>query len=251
MDKFKRDLIEEEKRAFMGWDFSSLKGRMVEEKLPWDYREYVLHYLKPNDKLLDMGTGGGEFLMTLEHQFSNTSVTEGYEPNVELCQKNLVPLGITVKQVYDDLVLPYEDDSFDIVINRHESYDVQEVKRVLKNNGIFITQQVGGRNNYELAKSIIPSYNSSFYDYSLESEVRRFEDDGFVIVYKNEFFSESRFYDVGAFVYFAKIIEWEFPGFSVETHFTRLKEMKKEIEEVGYIRGVEHRFILVAKNMKN
>ena len=29
-----------------------------------------------------MGTGGGEFLLTLDHPFYNTVVTESYPPNV-------------------------------------------------------------------------------------------------------------------------------------------------------------------------
>lgn len=33
----------------------------MEEDLPWDYKEFISKYLKPNYKLLDMGTGGGEF----------------------------------------------------------------------------------------------------------------------------------------------------------------------------------------------
>ncbi|WP_365845908.1 hypothetical protein [Clostridium sp.] len=40
---------------------------------------------------------------------------------------------------------PFEDNTFDIVINRHESYCVSEVKRILKTDGIFIAQQVGGK----------------------------------------------------------------------------------------------------------
>ena len=38
-------------------------------------------------KLLDMETGGGEFLLSLNHSKHNTSAIEGYQPNVELCKK--------------------------------------------------------------------------------------------------------------------------------------------------------------------
>ncbi|MNJ78400.1 hypothetical protein D3C77_761450 [compost metagenome] len=33
------------------------------------------------------------------------------------------------------------------MINRHEAYSVQELNRILKPGGLFITQQVGGQNN--------------------------------------------------------------------------------------------------------
>ena len=137
---------EEAARGMTGWDFSHLEGRVVTEPLPWDYREKVRDFLKPGVRLLDLGTGGGELLMELGHPFSLTSVTEGWEPNYQLCLSRLAPLGVTVKK-YDSeegLPLPFPDDSFDLVLSRHESYDLGEVRRVLKKDGYFVTQQVGG-----------------------------------------------------------------------------------------------------------
>lgn len=44
------------------------------------------------------------------------------------------------------------------------------------------------------------------------------------------------FYDVGALVYFAKIIEWEFPGFSVDACFGNLCKLQKELDANGFIK---------------
>lgn len=53
-----------------GWDFSHIEGRYTEETdLPWDYRHIILNYLKPEMKLLDIDTGGGEFLLSLHHPY--------------------------------------------------------------------------------------------------------------------------------------------------------------------------------------
>ena len=69
-------------------DFSHIHGRYSEEKnLPWDFKTVINKYLKNNMKLLDMETGGGEFLLSLNHSKHNTSAIEGYQPNVELCKK--------------------------------------------------------------------------------------------------------------------------------------------------------------------
>ena len=70
--------------AFEGWDFSHLNGRWESSEPPWDYKAIIKSYLKETDKLLDMGTGGGEFLLTLEHPYENTYATEAYTPNFEL-----------------------------------------------------------------------------------------------------------------------------------------------------------------------
>ena len=62
----------EEKQAFIhGWDFSHINDRYSEEdELPWDYYDRIKHYLKDEMKLLDYDTGGGEFLLSLNHPFS-------------------------------------------------------------------------------------------------------------------------------------------------------------------------------------
>lgn len=56
-----------------GWDFSHIAGRYTEEMdLPWDYQHIILDRLKPEMKLLDVDTGGGEFLLSLHHPSSTT-----------------------------------------------------------------------------------------------------------------------------------------------------------------------------------
>jgi SAM-dependent methyltransferase len=239
----------EESYAFRGWDFSHIRGRWDSGSLPWDYSEILLSYLKNTDKLLDMGTGGGEFLLSLKHPYKLTTVTEAYPPNVEFCKKELEPLGITVVQVYGDNRLPFENKSFDIIINRHESFDPPEVYRILKSGGYFITQQVGGKNDNDLSHRLIDHFVPKFSGHSLKNNISLLENAGFEIIKSEEAFTPIRFFDVGALVYFAKIIAWEFPDFSVETSLDRLFECQKEIEEKGFIQGTEHRFIIVAKKL--
>ena len=59
-----------------------------------------------------------------------------------------------------------------------------------------------------------------------------------------------RFFDIGALVWFARVIEWEFPGFSVESHMKRLLLAQEQLERHGDIRGRTHRFIIVAQKSK-
>lgn len=237
----------EESNTFKGWDFSHLEGRWVDENLPWDYKAILNEYLKPNHKLLDMGTGGGEFLLSLNHTYENTSVTEKWEPNVNLCKNKLEPLGIEVKQVFNDSKLPFEDETFDIIINRHESFDIKEVRRILKVNGIFITQQVGGKNNEILSKALIKDFKPLFLENTLDNRLKELEDNKFDILYAKEYFPYLRFKDIGAIVYFAKIIEWEFPNFSVDNCFEELCKLNETLKEKGYIESFEHRFIIVCR----
>lgn len=240
----------EESMSFKGWDFSYLDNRWDEEKLPWSYEDILKKYLKAEYKLLDMGTGGGEFLLSLKHPYHKTSVTEMWEPNVKACKKKLSPLGIDVHQIYDDKELHFWDNSFDMIINRHESFDVKEVKRILKSSGIFITQQVGGRNNESLSNRLIKGFEPQFKNVDLNNRVKELEENSFGIIYKEEYFPYLRFYDVGAIVYFAKIIEWEFPKFTVNSCFSELCKFQEELKQKLYIESFEHRFIIVCKNIK-
>lgn len=138
--------------SFEGWDFSYLtrSGRMQEFPLTWNYANLVMDELEQAASLLDMGTGGGEFLSALPSRPAATFATEGYEPNVAIARRRLEPLGIHVERISEDDAIPYGDEQFELVINRHESYRPEEVKRVLKPGGLFLTQQVGGLNDREL-----------------------------------------------------------------------------------------------------
>ncbi len=247
--EIKQICLEEESKTFTGWDFSYLDGRLIEENLPWDYRARLKEFLKPYTKLLDMGTGGGEFLLSLEHNYNLTSVTEGWQPNYELCMKKLAPLGINVRFWEGGERLPFEDESFDLVINRHEYYDLSEVRRVLKKGGHFITQQVGSANGERLTKILAPDFEKDFYTFNLENEVPRFRQAGFKVVYKNQYYPSYKFMDIGALAYYARLIPWEFPGFSVEKNLPELIMIQKEIEERGCFDLTEHRFIIVSKKI--
>jgi SAM-dependent methyltransferase len=240
--------LSEEQHGFKGWDFSYISERTSEEPLPWNYDEIVRKHLNSNSLLLDMGTGGGEYLLSLNHPYCNTFATEAFPPNFELCQNKLKPLGIDVRQVFNDNLLPFEDQMFDIIINRHESFDVNEVYRLLKPGGLFITQQVGGLNNKEISKFLISDFKEIISsEHTLENNITLLKNRGLIILRSNEHFPKLKFFDVGALVYFAKIIEWEFPNFSVEDCFRQLCNLQLLIEQQGFIESIEHRFIIIAQ----
>ena len=118
---------------------------MEQEEFLWDYREEILRYLTPEMKILDIGTGGGEFLRALNHPCENTAATENYPPNVVLCREVLIPLGVDFRPGSGE-TLSFEDGSFDMVINRNGDFCAGKIYQVLKPGGLFITQQVGAEN---------------------------------------------------------------------------------------------------------
>lgn len=230
-----------------GWDFSHIDGRCVEEPLPWDYRQVIGEYLTPDMKLLDIDTGGGEFLLSLGHPYENTAATENFVPNVQLCKETLLPLGVDFQQADGNGELPYPNASFHMVIDRHGDFNPREIYRVLKPGGLFITQQVGAENDRELVSLLCGDLPLPFPEQYADKAGNACCNAGFSILRQEECFCPIRFYDVGALVWFARVIPWEFPDFSVDTHLSNLLKTQKILEETGYIEGNIHRFLLVAQ----
>lgn len=240
---------EEDIAHIHGWDFSHIHGRYEEEdKLPWDFRKVIQRYRRDSMQLLDMETGGGEFLRSLNHPAYNTAAIEAYAPNVALCKDVLLPLGIDFREADGEDPLPFSDGSFDIVTNRHGSYDVAELERVLKPGGLFVTQQVGAENDRELVRLLLPHIAEAPYPtHYLDVKAAELLAHGFEVLESGEAFQPIRFFDVGALVWFARIIEWEFPGFSVDSCLDRLFEAQELLERDGAIEGRIHRYYIVAK----
>lgn len=240
---------EEQCAHIHGWDFSHIEDRYAEVgDLPWDYRTLIAQYRSPDMALLDMDTGGGEFLLSLNHPHGRTAATESYPPNVDLCRRTLSPLGIDFRAANAEEVLPFEDRQFDLVLNRHGSFNPQEIHRVLKPGGLFITQQVGAENDRELVELLLPGQtNLPFPEQYLSVAADKFRAAGFEILASNECFRPIRFFDVGALVWFARIIEWEFPSFSVDACLNQLNRAQELVDKQGFVEGRTHRFFLVAR----
>lgn len=231
-----------------GWDFSHIHGRYEEENdMPWNYEKLVRSYLKSTLDIMDYDTGGGEFLLSLKHPYSKTSATEGYPPNVKLCEERLLPLGIDFRECHDPANIPFDAGVFDLILNRHGDFDAAEVFRLLRQSGVFITEQVGGNNDRDLVEMVLPGTAKPFPHLTLERQRENFEAAGFKIVKAEEAYRPIIFYDVGAFVWFARIIEWEFPGFSVDKCFEELLKMQELIEKDGKVEGTIHRYLIIAE----
>lgn len=74
---------------------------MDEDEPPWDFDAICRHALERADHVLDMGTGGGEQLLTIADFLpTDTVATEGWPPSVPVARAALAERGIPV-EVYD------------------------------------------------------------------------------------------------------------------------------------------------------
>ena len=243
-------LVAKADQPFSGWDFSYVSGaqREIESPLPWSYASLLLPYLWRVESMLDMGTGGGEFLSRLQPLPPRTAATEGYPPNVSVAQGRLEPLGVKVHEVVHDASLPFADNEFDLVINRHESYSATELARITRPGGHFITQQVGGETDNELNRGLGAPEMTEYLHWNLAYAVEELEGAGFAILHSVEAENFTRFYDIGAIVFYLQAIPWQVEDFSVDRYRDALLRMHHHIQTHGYIDIPGQRFIIIARN---
>jgi SAM-dependent methyltransferase len=197
--------------------------------------------------MLDLGTGGGEFLASLGSLPEDTHATEAYPPNQAIARAQLTPLGVTVHATRDEPELPFENGQFDLVINRHESYAPAEVHRILKPGGSFITQQVGGLDNLELNQALEDEVSFPFVKWSLAEALKGLYESDFRILKAEQAALRTSFRDIGAVVYYLKAIPWQVPGFNLQSHRERLLQLHNLIERQGEFITTAHRFLIIAQ----
>src|SRR5262245_25292353 len=142
--------------AFQGWDFTWLRDRSDDPRTPWRYAALAAEALERSVSALDVDTGGGEALAARAPFDGFVVATEGFPPNIPVAGANLKAVGVPlvgVESAPDNIDqeratpgetgshLPFRENSFDLVLNRHSSYWPGEVDRVLRPGGTYLTQQ--------------------------------------------------------------------------------------------------------------
>lgn len=240
--------VQEAERPFSGWDFSYVTGseRLQSGMLPWSYGTMARRLLNQTERMLDMGTGGGEMLSRLLPLPAYTCATEGYLPNIPIAEERLQPLGVKVLPVTDDSQLPFEDEEFDLILNRHESYEEQEVRRILSAGGLFLTQQVGWSDCREINDRLGIPMPVDYAGWELDRAVLQLEQCGFRILEQREAAPAQRFYDIGALVYYLKTIPWQVPDFKEQQFREQLMDIHMEMEQHGFWEVQQKRFVILA-----
>jgi SAM-dependent methyltransferase len=133
-----------------GWDFSAVRDER--DPVPWDYQPLVRCYLRPDSRVLDIGTGGGEqFLQIVPLIAAGTGVDASAA--MVATARSRTPAALAGKvsfAVMDAERLGLPDAGYDLVLNRHAPVYAAEIVRVLRPGGVFITQQVGGKNTQSI-----------------------------------------------------------------------------------------------------
>jgi SAM-dependent methyltransferase len=249
-------LAEAEAQPVEGWDFSWLGERAVSRGPAWDFDGLVARHARSVPDLLDLGTGGGEWLASLPKLPSRIVATEPWPPNVEIARRRLEPLGgevVAVEAAPDNVdqplglavpALPFDDESFSLVVSRHESYLAAEVARVLRPGGFFLTQQMGGDPNGFRAALGLPPVEPRIFGVELARE--QLEAAGLRVVAAESGSAATTFADAGAFAYWLRAIPWNVEGFSISAFRGELANLQERLEREGPLTIEEPAFVVEA-----
>lgn len=234
-----------------GWDFSWFVGRGTEERPSWGYSRMLVKRVAQASSVVDLQTGGGEVFAEVLAQIPDRpevlAATESYPPNVECARQSLQPFAVTVVDSADDADLPFTADSFDLVISRHPTVTLwEEIARVLRPGGAYLSQQVGAGSVRELTDFMMGPQPVDGAR-SPRRAVAVAEAAGLHVVDLRQQSLRMTFNDVGAVVHFLRKVIWIVPGFTVDQYRSRLAELHDRIQADGPFVAHAERYLIEAR----
>ena len=242
------ELVAEAERAPIGaWDFSWLDGRAVEERPSWRYFDRVVERVGGISTLLEVQAGTGSMVGNLPSVPPLTVATEGFPSSVAAARPRLLARGVHLVVTSRTVrALPFADNSFELVLSRHP-VDVwwHEIARVLQAGGTYFAQHVGPESLRSITEFLMgPVVDVSKRDPNVER--RAAQDAGLVVRPLRVERPATAFYDIGAVVYFLRLVPWIVPGFSVAAYRDRLRELHRVIERDGAFKTTASRMLVEA-----
>ena len=233
-----------------GWDFSSIRQERI--PAPWDYVNVVRKYLQPSDRVLDVGTGGGEIFFSLAPYCKEAVAIDQNPMMIETAERNKADGSIDNVSLLvmegDDLRFP--DGEFDVVLLKHLGVCVPEVLRVLRPGGYFITQTVGPRSSLKQLHGFgwtPESYGPDWWQ-TVDMLEEAFKAHGCQIIAKAEYDTPLWYKDVESLLFWIMSIPWP-ENVTLETHWEGINRV---IETCWTERGFEsneHRGLLIVRKV--
>jgi SAM-dependent methyltransferase len=231
-----------------GWDFS----RMSVERAPvtWEYLDIVSAFLQPTDVVLDIGTGGGERLLSLADRYRRAVGVDPDPDMVRVARENAARhTNVQFLPGSTERLDRLDDGAFDVVLTRHAPTFAPELDRVTRSGGLFISQGIGSRNVANIHEAFNTGSAANYED-DHQSFLSDLAGRGWRLVAEGHYDVRYWVKDVPSLVFWFQAIAGanEVPGdFSVATHHGVINAL---IRQFGSPRGLEtneHRTLVIAQ----
>lgn len=236
--------------ARRGWDFSRVRDDI--DPHPWRYAEVVRGYLSHMHRVLDIGTGGGERFIALSEHFGSGIGIDADPEMIYAAEENL-PKSVDCRVKFlpmDAAELEFPAGSFDVVLTRHAPVYVDEVARVLKPGGVFITQQVGARNTANICTLFGCGPGGEYHEepgQTVAEWVEAFRARGYAIRAQGEYDVPYFFLDVESLLFWLKAIPMP-EDFDLERDWPRVDEIIATTRTPrGFATNVHRELLIVQK----
>ncbi len=232
-----------------GWDWSRTRTRIG--PVPWEYGEVARRFLRPDSRVLDVGTGGGEIFLGLA-PYCGRGVGTDISPQMISTARDNLPEELAHKVSFEVTTandLRFPDESFDVVLDRHAPMNTGEIHRVLRPSGVFVTQQVGSKNTANIHEVFGVDPDRVFgrsHSEEMRARIERFEDLGCGVEARGEYNVRYWFLDVESLMFWLKAIGVQ-PELDIERHWRQVDEI---VERYGTPEGIEtneHRELLIVR----
>ena len=234
----------EQAEPLTGWDFSQAQNRPILEPLPWDYRAVARPFVDAAQRMLDLGTGGGEILLTLAPLPPFCVATELSEPRAQVARRRLSAHSVRVAVLESTRPLPFRPGAFDLVLIRNSAFIARHIGEVLNREGVFLTQQVARGNLADLLQVLGLKEGNPDWQYP-EQAAADLRAAGFTSVEFQTFDSFFEFVSLGAMLWF---LEGILPGrVEVSACYEGLLELQRRADRGEKLRFTRKRYLLTAR----
>ncbi len=233
-----------------GWDFSRV--RIGRDPVLWDYVDVVRQYLRPTDRVLDIGTGGGEIFFSLAPYFGEGVGIDHNPTMIETARHNQSALSIGNVSLIemDGNDLQFGAEEFDVVLLRHLRVYVNEIVRILRPGGYFITQAVGQRSSLNFLEAFgwTPASFGPDWWQPVTEVADQFRRHGCHIIAQAEYDVPYWFCDTESFIFWLMAVPWP-EDIDLEKHWQNINRILETSQTERGIETNEHRGLLVVQKL--
>lgn len=231
-----------------GWDFS----RMSVERAPvtWEYLDVVSAFLRPTDVVLDIGTGGGERLLSLADKYLRAVGVDPDPDMVRVARENAARhTNVQFLPGSAERLDLLDDGAFDVVLTRHAPTFAPELDRMTKAGGVFICQGVGSRNMANIRQAFNAG-STAHHEDDHQSLVSELTTRGWRVVAEGYYDVRYWVRDLPSLIFWFQALAGtnEVPeDFNIATHHGVINTL---IRQFGSSRGLEtneHRTLVIAQ----
>lgn len=236
-------------RSFSGWSFEDLHvtpiepSKFLHKNTPWDYVALARDRALRSQRVVDLGTGGGEIYERIVAGVPARFVaSEEWHVNAPVARRRLQPLGVDVINASSERT-PWAAASFDLVLSRHEAIVPKEIVRILRPGGVFLTQQVA-REQWQELSAFFPE-RAVFPDHEVDYR-QSLEDAGMAVTVERHAW-RAAYETLGEVAFMLLVAPWEVPGFDAVRDIDRLLDLE---DVCGSSRGIVltlSRYLMEAK----